>query len=216
MKKYIILLFTIILIGCSIYIQNPLLTERYLPVPLVTQQTNYSCGPASLLSVLYYWQVYTGDEQSLYGALGTTPENGTHPFKIIEVAKKMGLDSYFIDRLTINDLQYYLEQRITVILDLQAWSKLSPEKNKQPWEDTWEDGHYVVLIGLDNENVYIMDPSTHGYYAYVPIKELMVRWHDYEINPNGTIWKNYQLGIIIIGTNPVTTINNPKYFKRMY
>ena len=27
------------------------------------------------------------------------------------------------------------------------------------WRSRWEDGHYVVVVGLTGERVYVMDPS---------------------------------------------------------
>src|SRR4051812_48617178 len=44
-----------------------------LGVPVVEQATDYSCGPATLMAVLRYWQRPVACEQDLYPALHTTP-----------------------------------------------------------------------------------------------------------------------------------------------
>jgi hypothetical protein len=45
---------------------------------------------------------------------------------------------------------------------LQAWSE---DSDGLTWRERWEDGHYVVVIGYDNENLYFMDPSTLSLYV---------------------------------------------------
>ena len=86
----------------------------------------------------------------------------------------------------------------TIIVDLQAWRdpKASPD-----WRTAWEDGHYVVLVGLDKHFVYAMDPSTLGAYTYLPLHELTERWHDYE-SRHGVRKEYHQLAIFIRGKAP--------------
>jgi hypothetical protein len=40
---------------------------------------------------------------------------------------------------------------VPVIILIQAWRD---EDNLTPWVDDWEDGHYVVVIGYDAQNLY--------------------------------------------------------------
>jgi len=42
-----------------------------------------------------------------------------------------------------------------VIVNGQAWR----DDSGIPWANEWEDGHYMVVIGLDEKNVYFEDPS---------------------------------------------------------
>jgi len=35
------------------------------------------------------------------------------------------------------------------------------------WEDCWDDGHYVVVIGYDQNNIYFEDPSLLGSVGYI-------------------------------------------------
>jgi hypothetical protein len=58
------------------------LPANMLFVPLYLQQTNYSCGPASVLSLLWYWkwnQFQNTTEQQLYTPLDTSVVYGTNP-----------------------------------------------------------------------------------------------------------------------------------------
>lgn len=175
-----------------------------LSLPRVIQQTDYSCGPAALSSVLRYWNVFSGEEKELYGPLKTTPEHGTHPRNIVEVTRSFGLVAEMKENLTVDDLKAALSLNSTVIIDLQAWTNIP----NVDWEKDWEDGHYVVLAGLSDKDAFFMDPSARGRYAYIPLTELPKRWHDYEI-VDGVTWQNQHLGIMIQGKESIPFVPHP-------
>lgn len=87
-----------------------------------------------------------------------------------------------------------------MILDVQAWTDAPAPVD---WANTWEDGHYVVLVGLHEKNIYLMDPSTGAAYAYVPLREFEDRWHDYLILPDGSRKEYIHMGIYIKGATPL-------------
>ena len=39
-------------------------------------------------------------------------------------------------------------------------------------------GHYMVVIGIDNQNVYFEDPAILGSRGYITDQEFLDRWHD--------------------------------------
>ncbi len=182
------------------------LPENTLPVPLIAQATDYSCGPATLLSVLLYWQVYDGSESSLYPILDTTPKDGTDPPHLVAGAEHFGLKAGLSSPMSLSDLKGALELGETVILDLQAWR--GDQSKKLAWKDVWEEGHYVVLVGMDKDNAYVMDPSTRGSYAYLPLSELEERWHDYE-DRAGSVRRYHRLGVIIRGDKHLRNLQAP-------
>jgi len=164
-----------------------------LPVPDTRQSTDYSCGASALQAVLMYW----GDEymeSELMKLLGTTTD-GTHPKSIVKVAKELGYDAEIRENLTLEDLEKSIKNGIPVIVDGQAWRD-GDDLNK-PWSEVWESGHYMVVTGLDDKNVYIEDPSILGGMGYMSREEFVERWHDYETDK-----KYYQLGIFISGEKP--------------
>jgi predicted double-glycine peptidase len=181
------------------------LPKTYLQLPIIRQATNYSCGPAALLSILTYWGVSDESESELYEALGTTEDHGTHPKKIVEVAQKYKLTARMQENTTFLELKQALKEGATIILDIQAWR----EDPKVPWHQVWDDGHYVNLIALDNQFVYLMDPSTASGYTYIPIGEFFERWHDYEIE-NGKRRNYHRMMIYIKGLNSL-----PKYPQKL-
>lgn len=163
-----------------------------LPVPFCRQCTTYSCGASALQAVLmYYGEEYI--ETDLMEMLGTKPE-GTAPKDMARVAKELGFESAVRENLTIEDLSEYMKQKTPVIISAQAWRE--GEDKEKPWSELWNDGHYMVVVGVDEKNVYFEDPSLLGSIGVIPREEFMERWHDQDEK------KYYQMGIIIKGKTP--------------
>jgi uncharacterized protein len=178
----------------------PVLPVSLVAAPLIRQATSYSCGAAALLSSLRYWQAYGGSEAGLYPLLETTPKDGTEPPKIAEGARRLGLRVRMRKNATLRDLRSGLHRGETVILDIQAWADAS--EARLSWKDRWEDGHYVVLVGMDDRFAYVMDPSIDGRYGYLPLDELSDRWHDYE-DRHGPRQVYNHLAIFVKGKTPL-------------
>ncbi len=147
-----------------------------LGVPAVEQATDYSCGPATLTAVLRYWKRPVACEQDLYQPLHTTPKDGTEPYMLEKVARERGLEAEYRIGASVDDLRRALAAGTTVILDLQAW-----RDTKKPWSDDWDDGHSVVLVAIDGDRLYAMDPSADRGFSWMTLDELAQRWHDFEM-----------------------------------
>ena len=155
------------------------LPGNLVPVPVVTQRSNFSCGPAAALALLRFWRPEAYDaveEVALYAPLETTDARGTEPEPIAELLRKSGLEAkYRYGDVTVNDLERAVDAGEPPIVDLQAWTD-----HPIPYRDTWDAGHYVVMVGYDDERLFFADPSTmtpHGY-VFLPRAELDERWHD--------------------------------------
>lgn len=165
---------------------TPELPANALRVPLVSQATDYTCGPAALLSILLYWNLDADlNESDLARSMGTTYENGTSPAQIIAFAKSRGLETKLRENLSLDDLRNALKAGETWMLMIQAWSDDPPVWGPPlpRWSERWGDGHYGVLVAMDSENIYLMDPSSRGQYGYMPLKEFVDRWHDLDFDP---------------------------------
>jgi hypothetical protein len=156
------------------------LPSNLIAVPAVKQVTDFSCGAAATLSLLrlWRWETYAHvEETDLHGALQTTDAAGTEPEPMAEylrVAAHLRAEYHHGD-VTLSQLLLAVDRGEPPIVDLQAW-----RDRDQPWRETWDAGHYVVLVGYDAERLFVMDPSvlTPGAYAYLPAAELDERWHD--------------------------------------
>jgi hypothetical protein len=156
----------------------------FIDFPEVRQSTDYTCGPSSVQAILYYYGISLGEDQ-LSELLKTDDNNGTQPKNIIQCCREMGLSAIDKQKMTINDIKYYLSRKIPILVVYQAWGdNLSG----------WDSGHYSVIIGLVGDNIIFEDPSLIGK-GYIPIKEFMERWHD--VDSTGKVYNRY--GIMIYG-----------------
>ena len=152
------------------------------------------------MSVLFYWNSFDGGETELYQILGTTEQNGTEAPKLADAARSFGLEAIYRTDLNVERLRHFLAKGYTIILNIQAWT----DEKEPNWSDKWDDGHFVVLVGMDGTRGYFMDPSLSAGYGYIPLGELPERWHDYVNNE-----KVHNIGVLIKGRNPLKTMPAP-------
>jgi uncharacterized protein len=176
---------------------GPRLPRSVVYHPLVRQQTPATCGVASLTSVLYRFERYERGERPLAHELHSNPSFGTNVQDIVRVARAHGLTASWREHLRLSDVRRYLGQGYSIIVELQAWR--GPASKAQPWRKVEDDGHYVVLMGMDRKNAYFMDPAVAGKYAYVPLKELRERWHGWLNFKDGGYRRLRSLGVLIHG-----------------
>ncbi len=178
---------------------HPAAPLPFAAVPDVRQSTGYTCGAAALQAVLAYWGIDEREDR-LAARLRSTPEQGTHPDDIVRGARELGLTADLREGLVLADLERALAEGTSVIVDLQAWRDLADV----PWAETWEDGHYMVLLGADAANLYFEDPSLLGSRGVVPRAEFVERWHDYEgqapLDPSDR--KYVRMAIFLRGPRP--------------
>lgn len=160
-----------------------------IDLPNIRQTTDYTCGAASLLSVLNYYGLYEDSEIALARELATSTDWGTDPNNIVEVAKKYGLRVREFRGMAMKQLEGFASKGIPVIVAYQAWSD-----SELDWTLCWEDGHYSVVIGCDKNNVYLEDPSLGaGETGFISREEFIDRWHDVDHNCEPL----YQYGIAL-------------------
>lgn len=168
-------------------------TKLLMTVPLYTQTTNYSCGAAAMVSLLAYYG-FESDEKVLMKELGSTEKDGTDHHKMAAHAEKLGIRARVVPNLTLKDLADSIAKDQPVIVEAQAWYTPPPPPRTDPpgttpppppppvgppnWPETWDQGHYMVVIGLDADHVFFVDPSLPSQRGYIPVKEFLDRWHD--------------------------------------
>ena len=106
-------------------------------------------------------------------ALGSNEDWGTTRQAIEHYAREKG---YLVEvklNATIDDLRTLIDHGIPPIVLLQAWPETIVD-----WGSDMADGHYVVAVGYNDNQMYFMDPSTFGNYTAIPLEEFLQRWHD--------------------------------------
>lgn len=185
------------LVGASVAGGRALTASRarqLVPVPLISQSSPWTCGPAAVMAVLVYFGAFDGAESQLDVELRATREDGTRVSDIVAVTRRFGLRAEARTGLALDDLRRELAGGAVVIVALQAWAS----GEVTDWRSHWEDGHYVVVVGVTEDRVYVMDPSVRTGYAYLPREEFVERWHDYDVDGGRkVVWD--RLGIVIRG-----------------
>ncbi len=146
------------------------------------------------MSALLYFGVYDDPESTLDAELGVTAEEGTRVDSIVAEARRYGLQADARVGLSFDDLDRGLSRGDVVIVALQAWAT----KPVTDWRTNWEDGHYVVVVGLSRDRVYLMDPSVRTGYGYLTRDQFLQRWHDYDLDRGRRITFE-RLGIVLRG-----------------
>lgn len=163
---------------------------KILTFPELRQVYSFDCGANALQSILTYYG-YDIREEEIMRMAGTTEENGTSPSGLMSVAKKYGIPNEFHENLTIDFLKKCIDNGFPVIISLQAWVD---DPDRIDWNNTWDEGHYVIAIGYDNRRIYFEDPSSTKRTS-LTFEELDERWHDIEEDGK----KYYHHGIIFKG-----------------
>ena len=115
--------------------------------------------------VLEYYGI-SKTEQELIKLTGSTAEIGVSANKLIKTVKRFGLDGFIKDKARIADIKdYVLHKKVPVIVDWFA-------------ED---DGHYSVVVDIDQENIYLLDPS-YGHIRAMRLDKFYRVWFDFPGN----------------------------------
>jgi uncharacterized protein len=150
-----------------------------LNVPDVRQATSYTCGVACAQAILNYYGIDEREDR-LVEQFGATAEHGTSPSQLLAGFALYGLTAVLKEQTTLDDLRMNLEQNIPPMVAIQAWLEKYPPLD---WSQTWEAGHWVIVVGLDERNIYFEDPSILGTRGWLTQVEFLERWHDYTGEP---------------------------------
>lgn len=145
---------------------------KILDFPDTRQATGFSCGAAVAQAVLYYYGIERREDKLI--DLLDTDQEGTDIEDLMRLLRSKGLH-FKSGKMTLEEVKSWIDQRVPVILLIQAWAD-DPEKD---YSTAWDDGHYVVAIGYDDEGqIYFSDPSVLDQTAFLHEDELEARWHD--------------------------------------
>lgn len=139
------------------------------------QSTEYTCGPSALQAVLRYWGKDV-EEEELARLAGTTSEVGTFPEDLARSARALGFKADVKHGLSLDEVQKFTAAGHPMIALAQVW--LSARSNgSQSVEDLWDNGHYIVVLGVDKNYVYFQDPYVLMSKAFIPRKLFESHWH---------------------------------------
>jgi ABC-type bacteriocin/lantibiotic exporter with double-glycine peptidase domain len=130
------------------------------------------CGPASLKIVLNYYEIEKS-EKELAKLCRHNKNLGVDDKKIKKAAEKLGFKVKIKNNSSFKDIERWLDKDVPVIVN---WFT----KGRQDYsESEVADGHYSVVIGLDNNSIYLQDPEI-GKIRKLSRDDFMSVWFDFE------------------------------------
>ena len=147
--------------------------KNLLPVkPFQETLFKSMCGPASLKMVFDYYGIDKSEEE-IAKLSGTTEDLGTDDQGIKKAAKSLGLKVEIKNESSFEDIQDYLSKKIPVIVNWFTRGRIDYDDSQV------SDGHYSVVVGLDDDFIYLQDPEI-GKLRKVERNDFMKVWFDFK------------------------------------
>jgi ABC-type bacteriocin/lantibiotic exporter with double-glycine peptidase domain len=138
---------------------------QLLPVPFHKQKANGYCLPACVQMVLAY-QNYTRSQDDLAQLLAIHPGLGAPTRSVLHLASDNLLVRY--DEGSLPQIEDWLKASLPVIVFVQSGELAY-------WQgEAFQ--HAVVVVGLDDTAVWLLDPGKDNQPIAVPVDEFMLAW----------------------------------------
>lgn len=129
------------------------------------------CGPASLKMVLGYYGVEESEKE--LAKLTNKDDNlGISSQDIKKAAESFGFKVEIKDFATYADIQQWLDKGVPIIVNWFSRGRYDYD------EDEVADGHNSVVIGLDQEYIYLQDPEV-GRVRKINREDFLRVWFDF-------------------------------------
>lgn len=169
LSRYIVISFFIVtfsnLFSANVYIHNESVTferevqswDELKDTNLVRQKYDYSCGAASLSSILSYYYGISTSEKEILDSLLESKGIDVEQKEIIEIDEELRAKAH----LSFLDLAHYAEQKglraMGLALDLESLAHL--QAPVIVYVNVRDVEHFSVYKGIDAHYVYLADPS---------------------------------------------------------
>jgi len=165
------------------------------------QSFDWDCGAQALQTVLAYYDIDIRSDE----LIKQLPSNksGTRPKDLRRVAQSYGFKVRSGPGWTLEDIKWYVNAGIPVIVLLQAWAERL--MTLEDWAKDYKDGHYAIVIDTAHEIMVFEDPSSFRR-TWLTEGEFMTRWHD---RYPETHRKVERWAMVLLGKEPV--LPTPKH-----
>ncbi|OGF70412.1 hypothetical protein A3H65_01465 [Candidatus Giovannonibacteria bacterium RIFCSPLOWO2_02_FULL_45_14] len=126
------------------------------------------CGLASLKMVLDFYGV-SKTEKELAELCGTDAKLGTDEEGIKKAAESLGFKVEIKNNSSFEDIQSRLDKEVPIVVN---WFTRGVDDFGVP------DGHYSVVVGLDDVNIYLQDPEI-GKLRTLEREDFLKVWFDF-------------------------------------
>jgi len=127
-------------------------------VPFYWQDTEYTCGPASLQMVFAFFKKRISEE-ALAKKLKTSKEFGTYRRNLTQYARREGFYCYVNNNGCLSELFHYVSIGFPAIVNIMAEGG----------------GHFCVVVGATKNEIIVNDPY-YGAHKKMNIDEFEKNW----------------------------------------
>lgn len=123
------------------------------------QLDRYSCAAQAVKSILdFYSKSLSAPE--IIGLLGTDSKEGTDTDPILNLFRQLGFDFTIEENADLSAIRKYLTKGIPLLITVNDWE------------------HWVVIYGISNDKVFLIDSHPLVIKTGIPIKNFIERWDD--------------------------------------
>lgn len=108
--------------------------KTLLKVDSYQQTTEYSCGPAAVLSLLHHYE-RSGDELTIASEMGTSTLTGTTPEQMSNWLNNNGFQASWHEEGSLEMIRENLANKVPTLVEWSDWG-----------------GHWVLVVGYDTRN----------------------------------------------------------------
>lgn len=130
------------------------------------------CGPASLKIVLEYYGINKSEDE-LAQLCKAKKSFGTDDKGIKTAAEKLGFKVKIKNNSIFKDIENWLKKDVPVIVDWFTRGRIDYG------DSATADGHYSVVMGLDDGFIYLQDPEL-GAMRKITRNDFMRVWFDFK------------------------------------
>jgi len=142
-----------------------------LAVPHCRQEAKTGCLPACVQMVLAY-QGIDRSQANLAQLFGTHPQAGT-PYSRIVRLRSTEINVAYQKAIELGDIANWLARDLPIITFVQM-------RELPYWHGHWCQ-HAVVVVGLDQSTIYLLDPAADAQVIAVPCDDFMLAWEELDL-----------------------------------
>ena len=152
------------------YIKN----AKVLEFPLYRQTYGWNCGTTAAHMILSFYG-HDMHENKIMKMAGGSKEIGVPIEGIKKVLKNFGISFTEDFNISMDDLRKNIDKGCPTLLMIQAWTR----EDNPDWTNEWEQGHYTVCIGYDEDRLVFADPANINK-VWLNDGALSSRWHGWD------------------------------------
>lgn len=153
----------------------------------IRQSDSSKCGPAVVKMILSYYGV-DATEDELCVRCNHSFNKGCTNEDMAKAIRSYGFSTKLMTDASLSDIEYWIKHHIPVIVDYFAGGETV---------DEMPDGHAGIIVDIDKESVYLLDPRS-AKHLTIHREDFMRVWFDWKNTSYIKSWKDMVLRQLIV------------------